>query len=106
LTKRQRFELGLAAIGASATLAAGLIPPAVEGSSQDAPVSCSAAVERVIDIAEDDPRVAHLYASGDPRLLSLFSEEEEEACGPPLYLLKQLDRESEGRSQSGAEPKP
>jgi hypothetical protein len=101
VTRKERFQLRLAVLGASATLLAGVVPSCIQlvgdaehGSSPA--VSCSAAIERVVEIEEDHPRVADLYADEADYLPSLFSAEEEDACGDPAHLAEALGRDLEG----------
>jgi hypothetical protein len=91
LTAGERFTLGLAVLAAAASLGTAVVGPIVSDSVEDGPiVSCP---------AEQDPRVAHLYANGDPDLPTLFSEEEEEVCGDPQHLLESLEEEGSSKKR-------
>jgi hypothetical protein len=100
LSWSDRLKVRLAVLGASATLLAGMIPSGVQlidesGQDSHSSVSCIAAVERVIEIEEDHPQVGDLYAEEAEYLPSLYSEEEEDACGDPQLLIEELGREND-----------
>jgi hypothetical protein len=101
VTWKERFQLRLAVLGASASLLAGVVPSCIQlvddaGQDSHASVSCSAAIERVVEIEEDHPRVADLYAHEADYLPSLFSPEEKDACGDPAHLVEELGRDLDG----------
>lgn len=106
MSAKERFQLRLAVLGASASLLAGAIPSCIQliddaGQGSGPAVSCSAAIERVAEIEEDHPSVARLYAQEAEYLPDLFSEEEEEACGDPRHLAEELGREVDAYSTLG-----
>jgi hypothetical protein len=84
----------VANVGAAATLLAGVLTAGaqvIDDSGTGSPaVSCSAAVERVVDLMEEHPEVADIYADEAEYLPDVFSEEEVEACGDPQHLLEEL----------------
>src|SRR4051794_2704264 len=102
MRRRERLQVLLAVLGATATILAGVIPSTLQLIDEDAGagkreqdrwVSCVAAVERVVDLLNVHPSVARLYAHEREYMPRLFNQTEQDACGSPRYLIEQMGGE-------------
>jgi hypothetical protein len=95
LSRAEKIQYRVATIGAAATFLAATVTPATQliderGSAADSPISCAAAVEKVVEEIEEHPALAHAYDDGAGEMPDLFNEEEEEACGDPQRLEEEV----------------
>lgn len=106
MRRAERLQVWLAILGACATVLAGLIPSAVElvnrsSGTSDHWISCTASIERVVEIEKMYPAVAHLYARRAGYLPRLFNDAERSACGNPRNFAEEFGRETAAQSAVG-----